>query len=61
MVGALEALHEKMKHFRLQIFLAKTKVHVFGGLLDEAVQSSHSCDKNIEISEDFTVNNEDRV
>ena len=32
----------------------KTKVQVFGGLLDETVQSVHVCGKDIEISKYFT-------
>ena len=34
---ALEALHEETKPLGLQIFWPKTKVQVFGGLLDETL------------------------
>ena len=51
---ALEALHKKLKPLGLQVSWAKTKVQVFGGFLDETVQSVHACGKEIEISENFT-------
>ena len=39
---------------RLQVSWPKTKVQVFGGLLDETVQSVHACGKDIEILENLT-------
>ena len=38
----------------LQVSWTKTKVQVFGGLLDETVQSVHACGEDIEILESFT-------
>ncbi|KAG0730275.1 hypothetical protein GWK47_028563 [Chionoecetes opilio] len=43
LVMALEALHEEAKPLGLEVSWFKTKVQVFGGLLDEAVQSVHAC------------------
>ena len=54
LVIALETLHEEVKPLRLKVSWAKTKVQVFGGLLDEIVQSVHACGEDIEISEKFT-------
>ncbi len=39
-VMALETLHEEVKPLGLQVFWAKTKVQVFGGLVDETVVCS---------------------
>ena len=39
LVMALEALHEEAKPLGFQVSWPKTKVQVFGGLLDETVQS----------------------
>ena len=33
---------------------AKTKVQLFGGLLDKTLQSIHACGEDIEIVENFT-------
>ncbi|KAG0722413.1 hypothetical protein GWK47_006041 [Chionoecetes opilio] len=41
LVMALEALHEEAKPLGLEVSWLKTKVQVFGDLLDEAVQSVH--------------------
>ncbi|KAG0713853.1 hypothetical protein GWK47_015271 [Chionoecetes opilio] len=54
LVMALEALHEEAKPLELEVSWLKTKVQVFGDLLDEAVQSVHACGKDIEILESFT-------
>ncbi|KAG0710480.1 hypothetical protein GWK47_022710 [Chionoecetes opilio] len=54
LVMALEALHEEAKPLRLEVSWLKTKVQVFGDLLDEAVQSVHACGEDIEILESFT-------
>ena len=54
LVMALEALHEETKPLGLQVSWPKTKVQVFGGLLDETVQSVHACGEDVEISENFT-------
>ncbi|KAG0725809.1 Dolichol-phosphate mannosyltransferase subunit 1 [Chionoecetes opilio] len=43
LVMALEALHEEAKPLGLEVSWLKTKVQVFGDLLDEAVQSVHAC------------------
>ncbi|KAG0724373.1 putative uncharacterized transposon-derived protein F52C9.6 [Chionoecetes opilio] len=51
---ALEALHEEAKPLGLEVSWLKTKVQVFGGLLDETVQSVHACGEDIEILETFT-------
>ncbi|KAG0713019.1 Protein fantom [Chionoecetes opilio] len=54
LVMALEALHEEAKPLGLEVSWLKTKVQVFGGLLDEAVQSLHAGGEDIEILESFT-------
>ena len=56
LVMALEALHEEeVKPSGLKVSCAKTKVQVFGGVLDETVlQSVHACGENIEILKSFT-------
>ncbi|KAG0717266.1 hypothetical protein GWK47_054805 [Chionoecetes opilio] len=51
LVMALEALHEEVKYLGLEVSWLKTKVQVFGGLLDETVQSVHACGEDIEILE----------
>ena len=51
---ALESLHEEAKPLGLKVSWPKTKVQVFGGLLDETVQSVHACGEDIDISETFT-------
>ena len=51
---ALEALNEEVKHLGLKVSWAKTKVQVFGGMLDETVQSVHACGEDIEILKNFT-------
>ena len=40
LVMALEALHEEVKPLGLKVSWAKTRVEVFGGVLDETVQSA---------------------
>ncbi|KAG0719308.1 Protein l(2)37Cc [Chionoecetes opilio] len=42
LVMALEALHEEAKPLRLEVSWLKTKVQVFGDLLDEAVHTRSS-------------------
>ncbi|KAG0715742.1 Cyclin-dependent kinase 8 [Chionoecetes opilio] len=54
LVMALEALHEEAKPLGLEVSWLKTKVQMFGGLLDETVQSVHACSEDIEILESFT-------
>ena len=54
LVSALEALHEDAKPLGLQVSWIKTKVQVFGDLLDEAVRSVNVCGENIDIFEKFT-------
>ncbi|KAG0720330.1 putative uncharacterized transposon-derived protein F52C9.6 [Chionoecetes opilio] len=54
LVMALEALHQEAKPLGLEVSWLKTKVQVFGDLLDEAVQSVHACGEDIEILESFT-------
>ena len=49
LVIALKALHEEAKPLGLQVSWPKTKVQVFGGLLDETVQSIHACGEDIDI------------
>lgn len=51
LVLALETLHEDAKPLGLQVSWPKTKVQVFGGLLDETVQSVRACGEDIDISE----------
>ena len=46
---ALEALHEEVKPLGLKGSWVKTKVQVFGGVLDEPVQSVHAYGEDIEI------------
>ncbi|KAG0723435.1 hypothetical protein GWK47_042757 [Chionoecetes opilio] len=43
LVMALEGMHEEAKALGLEVSWLKTKVQVFGGLLDEKVQSVHAC------------------
>ena len=50
---ALEALHEEAKPLGSQISWLNTKVQVFGGLLDETVQSIHACGRGINILDSF--------
>ena len=50
----LKKLHDEAKHLGFQVSWAKTKVQVFGDLLDETVQSLHACGEDIEILEIFT-------
>ncbi|KAG0714904.1 Solute carrier family 22 member 13 [Chionoecetes opilio] len=54
LVMALEALHEEAKPLGLEVSWHKTKIQVFGGLLDGTVQSVHACSEVIEILESFT-------
>ena len=54
LVMALKALYEEVKPLRLKVSSAKTKVQVFGGVLDETVQSVHACGEDIEILKSFT-------
>ena len=54
LVMALEALHEEAKPLGLKVSWAKTKAQVFGGLLDDTVQSVRVCGENVEILESFT-------
>ena len=49
LVVALEALHEEVKPLGLKVSWAKTKIQVFGGVLDETVKSVHACGEDIEI------------
>ena len=49
LVMALEALHEEVKPLGLKVSWAKTKVQVFGDVLDETVRSVHACGEHIEI------------
>ncbi len=51
---ALRALHEEAKPLGLQVSWTKTKVQVFGGLLDDTVQSVHACKEDIDILDYFT-------
>ncbi|KAG0723224.1 putative protein in type-1 retrotransposable element R1DM [Chionoecetes opilio] len=53
LVMVLEALHEEAKPLGLEVYWLKTKVQVFGDLLDEAVQFVHACGEDIEILESF--------
>ena len=54
LVMAFKVLHEETKPLGLQVFWPKSKVQVFGGLLDETVQSIHACGEDIDILESFT-------
>lgn len=51
---ALEVLHKEAKPLELQASWVQTKVQVFGGLLDESVQSVHACGEDIDVFENFT-------
>lgn len=53
-VLALEELHDMMKPMGLKVFWLKTKVQVFGGLLDDMVLFVLACGEDTEITEDFT-------
>ena len=53
LVMAFQALHEEAKPLGLQVSWPKTKVQVSGGLLDEIVQSIHTCGENIDILDSF--------
>ena len=48
---ALEGLHEEVKPLGLKVFWAKTKVQVFGGSLNETVQSFRACAEDIKTLE----------
>ena len=54
LVMALEALHDEVKRLGLTASWVKTKVQVFGGVLDETVHSVHACGEDIEILKSFT-------
>lgn len=43
LLPALKALHKEVKHLGLQVSWAKTKLQVFGALLDETVESVYTC------------------
>lgn len=47
-------MHEEAKLLELQFLWVKTKMQVFGGLLDEKVESVHAWGKAVEIFESFT-------
>ena len=51
---ALKALHEELKPLGLNVSWPKTKVQVFGGILDETVQSVHACGEDMEILKNLT-------
>ena len=51
---ALEALQKEAKPLEFQISWPKTKVQIFGDLLDETVKSVHACDEDIGILDSFT-------
>ncbi|KAG0725708.1 hypothetical protein GWK47_038100 [Chionoecetes opilio] len=51
LVMALDALHEEANPLGFEVFWLKTKVQVFGGLLDETLQFVHACGEDIEILE----------
>ena len=53
LVMALEALHEEIKLLVLQVSWPNTNVQVFGGLLDETVQSIHGYGEDIDILDSF--------
>lgn len=46
-------MHEEVKLLGFHI-CAKTKVQVFGGLLDKTIKFVHACGEDIEILENFT-------
>ena len=54
LVLALEALHEGAKPLGLQVSWIKTKIQVFGNLLDEAVSSVQVCAESVDILDSFT-------
>ena len=54
LVLALETFQEEAKPLGLKVSWVKTKIQVFGDLLDEAVRSVHACGEDIEITESFT-------
>ncbi|KAG0714310.1 Coiled-coil domain-containing protein 25 [Chionoecetes opilio] len=54
LVMALRRCTRGAKPLGLEVSWLKTKVQVFGDLLDEAVQSVHACGEDIEILESFT-------
>ena len=51
LVMSLEAMHEEAKPLGLQVSYPKTKVQVFGGLLDETVQFIHACGEDIDLGQ----------
>ena len=51
---ALKALDEEVKPLG-PVSWAKTKVQVFGGVLDETVQSLHACGEDIEVLKNLEV------
>lgn len=56
-VMTLEALLEEAQTLVFWVSWVKTKVYVFGDLIDETVQSFRSCGEDIGISETFTYHN----
>lgn len=50
----LKTLHEEVKPLGFRVSWAKTKVQIFGGLLDDTVASVQVCGEDSEVLEDFT-------
>ena len=51
---AFGSLYEEAKPIGLQVSWSKTNIQVFGGLLDEKLQSIHACGEDIDILDSFT-------
>ena len=51
---ALEILHKERQPLELNVSCPNTKVQMFGGFLDETVQSIHARGKDTEILKNFT-------
>lgn len=49
LIMALKALHEELEPLGLKVFWGKAKVQEFAELLDETVQSVHTCGKDTDI------------
>lgn len=54
LVLALIVLQKGMEPLGLKVSRAKTKTQLFGGLLDDKVQSVHACREDLEVTKSFT-------
>lgn len=50
----LKVLHKKAEALGLQVYWAKVKVQSFGAVLDDRVQTSHSCGEEVKVTKNST-------